>query len=452
MRGRGAFEPIAAERANGVYIIVESLALLLLLFEILVGYAAMSISSFFPTAFLSQTNTFNIFSTSLLDLVAANTASQAIGWAYQAWSLLLAVGIVRRERQRFVRRLERCRVRYEESGEGKSGGGGAAARFSSSAAAVFPARRRSRRFSAASKKSDDNSQSSDGRSSPDRSVATAGILRRHSSAERGGGPALIEEEPERRRTRVVGNNGSTRSSSFNSSTSRSSSPPSSCSSRPRLLLNALHVHNSHRLIFFSLLLLIALAIFPVLLDNPATLQTASTRRLHGINVGFPLASDCPDFESSVQAWYAASYYPPAVPKSFPYGTSDNRDPPNEISFLMLANVLPVRCAFQLGVYGTIISSACPGSDVALIDSQAGCTAAVVPTLDALISQEDSNGVVQYIGSGNSAQQSNVRASVVKVGECSGGTDFDCSAAALRNVLVDAIAGGGFATSVYYNFR
>jgi hypothetical protein len=103
------YYPTVATYINNVYVLVEAIALAMVLCEILVAYGAVGINSFLqtnnPDFYVGRGN--SIFNLSYLDYAVGFNSAQYSGWAYMSWSLVRFVGIARRQRQRWIRKIKR---------------------------------------------------------------------------------------------------------------------------------------------------------------------------------------------------------------------------------------------------------------------------------------------------------------------------------------------------------
>jgi hypothetical protein len=462
-----------------VYILVELFALILLFLEVLVGFGAIGIGDLFSDAVLEAPYAFNVFVTSMRQYITGNVNHQLVGWAYQSWSLLLLVGVARRWRQRQIRILLRegtvAPIRANPNSSQTPPAAVAAAApprptRATSPPALSPSsslEMSTLRQRSTTRKSgvtfempppiDEESPAADGRRASSGSVTevASAAARRLSNLAR----ARVNGSSgsNNSNSSVVSSSGGTSRNYSNISTrqldvhhessqrqrGRESSADSSpktgeASPVPTNLLTALLMHNSHRILFYALLLSISLAALPIFYDTSSEVELEVTRRLHAINVAYSEGagggdpngpSGCSALYYALTDWGASYYYPPAVPAYFPYRPFDRKTPQNELPFIVLAEILPVRCPFQLGPTGLVIVASCPFSQSGItltypfppitIPKQPGwiiedddvCTANVMPRLGPLLLAGDTNAALSYIS------DNSVRNSAVADGEC-----------------------------------
>jgi hypothetical protein len=143
------------------------------------------------------------------------------------------------------------------------------------------------------------------------------------------------------------------------------------------------VHYSHRLIAISLVTVILLPCFPAIFDEGQVISQQLTSSLALINFAFNgvpgnPAADCKELRAAVDNWYFAYYLPVSMPELIKLSYNDQ-----PLEFLLSAQVLPVRCPFQVGKYGTIANPSCPPSATHAIGDLAACQNIIKPFDDAI---------------------------------------------------------------------
>ena len=107
------YYPYVATYMNNIYILVETFALIMVFLEILVAYGVVNLDNFITFNPYTEIPTFvvnresNIFNIALLDYTVGFNNEQFVGWAYISWSMIRFVGIARRQRQRWIRKIMR---------------------------------------------------------------------------------------------------------------------------------------------------------------------------------------------------------------------------------------------------------------------------------------------------------------------------------------------------------
>ena len=432
------YYPSCATYINNYYVAVEAFALCMILCEILVSYGVVDINAFLKTnnSNFQVGKSNNIFNLSYLDYAVGFEAEQYLGWAYMSWSLVRFVGIARRQRQRWIRKIQRLDPEGVEIVDAKIEE--ALLRESSlhgqdhqqSDGEVYSVNKAVE--GKAIRQGSDSKNSNDG-GNVNGSGFTSSIRRRLTKKrDNKSGDRDLESPPSsgesrhntssRTNLRINLSMDSATGLSTNNTTNRQTpvhqqialpKPPPSSSAKsknkaakaspvPYNLLTALIVHNSHRMIAISLITMILLPLFPAIFDEGQAIQRQLTNSLSLINKAFDApgnpALDCNELRNAIDIWYFAYFLPVAMPELIKM--SYNGEP---LEFLLSAQVLPVRCPFQVGVYGTIAIPACPPSATHAIGDIAACQQAIQP-FDAAIARGDYAGYFDLMTGGTTVRQ------------------------------------------------
>ena len=373
---------------------------------------------------------------------------QFVGWAYLSWSILRVVGIIRRYRQRCVRKIQRVdpngtaniEARIAESLEDEKQDDESSPLREDILEPKTKKRKPFRRPSSSS-----NNSSNEG------VVGDANVVRQRFNGKspdepprrtrKGSKTALhINFSMESATKSSPGHATPSVASRGTSSLQRRHTPPminqtkayqartqsskkEKSSPVPNNLLTALLLHNTHRIIAMVLLIMIILPLYPIIFDTAHTMSNDIATVLQRINTLYPDPSQCPELQRAITWWFFSYIYPIAVPNWIPRSYNGNR-----LEFVLSAAITPNRCPFQVGQFGTFAISACtpdfsprlgrfspPPSPIANITY---CNSTVMPPFDAAQAAYDGNQYFKELTGGTT-----IRNSAVKSISCSGGYPY-----------------------------